>query len=97
MQQFFERHVFAARDRRLASRNFLEFARLGIDDRNPAGGARNVLPDRFSRQRSAGEFFFAAYAIERRDIFLRERRRDGLFRTASHRGMPVISIATSIT
>jgi hypothetical protein len=71
MQQFFEGHVFAARDRSLASRNVLEFARLGIDDGNPADSSRDVLPDRFSRQRSAGEFLFAADAIERRNIFLR--------------------------
>ena len=80
MQQFFEGHVFAARHRRLAPRDVLEFARLGIDDRNPTGSARDVLPDRFSCQPSAGELLFAADAIERRDIFLRERRRDGLLR-----------------
>ena len=89
MQQFFEGHVFSARDRRLAPRDVLKFARLGIDDRNPADSARDVLPDRFSRQRSAGEFLFAAYAIERRDIFLRERRRDGLLRTDRHSRMLV--------
>ena len=75
MQQFFEGHVFAARDRRLAPRDVLEFARLGINDRNPADSACDVLADRFSRQPSAGEFLFAAYPIERRDILLRERRR----------------------
>ena len=85
MQQFFEGHVFAARDRCLALRDGLKFARLGIDDRNPADSARDVLPDRFARQSGAGEFLFAAYAIERRNIFLRERRHDGLFRTGSHR------------
>jgi hypothetical protein len=87
MQQFFEGHVFAARDRRLSPHDVLEFARLGIDDRNPADSARDVLPDRFSRQPSAGEFLFATHAIERRDIFPRERRRDGLFGTGSHRRM----------